>query len=78
MKIFDGHADMVWCFAKMEKSIVRDHHLERFKLKYNGGIFIAYLDENAVDEEKKWWMINSTIHEIKQNDLYNIIKLRRF
>ena len=81
MKIFDGHADIWFDVSAKRKNgeeyIVRDHHLERFKAgNIMGGIFIAYLDENAVDEEKEMmWMINSTIHEIKQNeDLYNIIK----
>ena len=81
MKIFDGHADIWFDVSAKRKNgeehIVRDHHLERFKSgNIMGGIFIAYLDENAVDEEKEMmWMINSTIHEIKQNnDLYNIIK----
>lgn len=81
MKIFDGHADIWFDVSAKRKNgeehIVRDHHLERFKAgNIMGGIFIAYLDENAIDEEKEMmWMINSTIHEINQNDdLYNIIK----
>lgn len=81
MKIFDGHADIWFDVSAKRKNeeehIVKKYHLDRFKAgNIMGGIFIAYLDENAVDEEKEMmWMINSTIHEIKKNEeLYNIIK----
>ncbi|WP_462351221.1 dipeptidase [Fusobacterium varium] len=81
MKIFDGHADIWFDVSAKRKNgeecIVKNHHLKRFRDgNIMGGIFIAYLDENAVDEEKEMmWMINSTIHEIKKNEeLYNIIK----
>lgn len=82
MKIFDGHADIWYDVAQKrkmgEENIVKRYHLDRFKSgKVIGGIFIAYLEhkEGQDDEKEMFHLINSTIHEIKNNpELFNIIK----
>lgn len=82
MKIFDGHADIWYDVAKRrklgEESVVKKHHLDRFKSgNVMGGIFIAYLEhvDGQDDEKEMMHLINSTIHEIKTNsELFNIIK----
>lgn len=82
MKIFDGHADIWYDVAKRrklgEESIVKKHHLDRLKAgNIMGGIFIAYLEhvDGQDDEKEMFHLINSTIHEIKENqDIFNIIK----
>lgn len=82
MKIFDGHADIWYDVAEKrrigEENIVKKYHLERFKTGgIIGGIFIAYLEhkDEKDDEKEMLHLINSTIHEIKNNeDIFNIIK----
>lgn len=84
MKIFDGHADIWYDVAKKrklgEEGIVKKYHLDRLRAgKIIGGIFIAYLEhvDGQDDEKEMFHLINSTIHEIKNNpEIFNIIKKR--
>lgn len=82
MKIFDGHADIWYDVAKKrklgEENIFKKYHLDRLKTgNIMGGIFIAYLEqiEGQDDEKEMFHLINSTIHEIRENqDIFNIIR----
>lgn len=82
MKIFDGHADIWYDVAQKrklgEENIVKKYHLDRLRAgNIIGGIFIAYLEhiDGQDDEKEMFHLINSTIHEIKNNpDIFNIIK----
>lgn len=82
MKIFDGHADIWYDVAKKrklgEENIFKKYHLDRLKTgNIMGGIFIAYLEQiEGQDYEKEMFhLINSTIHEIRENqDIFNIIR----
>ena len=82
MKIFDGHADIWYDVAEKrklrEENIVKKYHLDRLRAgNIIGGIFIAYLEhiDGQDDEKEMFHLINSTIHEIKNNpDIFNIIK----
>ena len=82
MKIFDGHVDIWYDVAEKrklgEENIVKKYHYDRLKAGHIiGGIFIAYLEhrERQDDEKEMFHLINSTIHEIKNNsDIFNIIK----
>ncbi|WP_349763760.1 dipeptidase [Fusobacterium sp. SYSU M8D902] len=82
MKMFDGHADIWYDVAKKrklgEERIVERYHLDRMRSgNIMGGIFIAYLgyEEGQDDVKEMLHLVNSTIHEIKNNpELFNIIK----